>query len=169
MHTVAVLKASCNPTGRISRKGFLHLALIILAIQIATYGLTIGLGMQTNSLTLRAFDLATLWICLTAATKRLHDTDRGAVWILYAIAGSLAFSVGIIVAAILLFGQTVLLPQSPYYFWLITLATLPAFIATLWLHFAKGDEGRNRYGPAPGQSGFSAGYPDQKLAALVDQ
>ena len=136
MHSIASLKASCNPTGRINREDFLHPALIILAIQTTTHGLTIGVDMQTNSLALRAFDSANLWICLTAATKRLHEKDRGAVWILYAIASCLAFSVGIIVAAILLFGKTVLLPQSPYYFWLRTLATLPASIATLWLHFA---------------------------------
>lgn len=169
MQAIAVLKASCNPSGRINRKGFLHLALIILSIQIATYGLTLGSGFPADSPVLRIFDCATLWICLTAATKRLHDTGRGAVWILYAIAGSLAFSVAIIVAAIMSFGQTVLLPQSPYYFWLITLATLPAFLATLWLHFAKGDEGRNRFGPAPDQSGFAARHPDQQFSTAVDQ
>lgn len=156
MPAITILKASCSPAGRINRKGFLYLALIILALQAFTYGMVFGLGLQADTPALRIFDLATLWICLTAAAKRLHDTNRGAIWLLYAAAGSLAFSVFIIVAAILSLGPAVLQPGSPFYVWLIAIATLPAFAATLWLHFAKGDETTNRFGPAPDHTGFSA-------------
>lgn len=169
MSVVAVLKASCNPAGRINRTGFLYLALIILGIQVATYGMSLSFGLQAESIVLRMFDLATLWICLTAAAKRLHDTGRGAIWILYAVAGSLAFSVLLIVMAMFSFGQTVLHPQHPLYMWLITFATLPAFGTTLWLHFAKGDEASNRFGPKPDHTGFSQAPIDESLMPAVDR
>ncbi|MEM8972532.1 MAG: DUF805 domain-containing protein [Pseudomonadota bacterium] len=170
MQFIAILKASCNPAGRINRTGFLYLALIILGIQVATYGMTLSFGLQAESTVLRVFDLATLWICLTAAAKRLHDTGRGAIWILYAVAGSLAFSVLLIMVAVVTLGPTVLQPQNPLYIWIVSLATVPAFGATLWLHFAKGDVAANRFGPTPDHTGFSQPPNDESLmSAAVDR
>ena len=169
MPAIAILKASCNPAGRINRKGFLYLALIILTLQIALYGLIWGLGLNAGTPLLRLFDFATLWICLTAAAKRLHDTGRSSIWILYAVALSLAFSVLVFVVALLSLGQPVLQPNNPFYVWILALNTLPALAITLWLHCTRGEDRSNRFGPPPDHTGFSAPSADPQLTPVLDQ
>lgn len=144
-----------DPRGRCNRKALLGIALTLLAIQ------AIALAVQHFSenailhLATTVVELGCLWIATSAAIKRLHDLGRSGWW----VPGFVVFLfVWMLVASFVSFmayGEAVAQIGSPEFMVYATAAMLPSLAATIWLHFAIGDEGRNKYGAEPDETGLA--------------
>lgn len=144
-----------DPRGRCDRKGFLTAAGALLALQATA---VLGLWLSETAFDsgiVAAGNLAFLWLGYAAVSKRLHDIGRSAWWV---PGGILAWVLGATIAAVgvvLFAGPQVLEPGRPGYWVVFAVMMLPLLGIALWLHFAAGEPGANRYGPAPAGGGFS--------------
>jgi uncharacterized membrane protein YhaH (DUF805 family) len=114
-----------------------------------------GTGAAFDSWIVAAANLAFLWLGYAAVSKRLHDLGRSAWWV---PGGILAWVLGATLAAIAIVvfaGPAVLLPGNAGYWGVFALMMLPLLGIAVWLHFAVGEAGANRFGPAPAVGGFS--------------
>jgi len=138
-----------DPRGRFARKGFFSAAGMLLAAQAAVAaGLWLTSARFDGWLAL-ALNMAFCWLGYAAISRRLHDLGRSAWWV---PGGALLWVVGAIVAAIALVlavGPAALEPGAPTYWATFAAMMLPLLGVALWLHFAAGEPGDNRFGPAP--------------------
>ena len=117
--------------GRIDRKGLIALAGVVFGAQIIVYG-SVWLGVaEADSAPVRTFEIVTLWICLAAATKRLHDIGLGAAWIAAAIGATFGVSLATAATGFVLFGPAALETGSNGYWSIVGLTALPALLTTL--------------------------------------
>ena len=148
-----------DPRGRVNRAGLIVLGGVLLGAQLGVYGTEFlggqligpGLGIAINAVL--------LWLGIAAISKRLHDLDASAARLLWAalllVLGAVAASVG----AIYGLGETAMLPGHIGYFIVAAVVFGPVIGGIIWLHCATGIDGPNRFGPAPGLSGFSRPHP----------
>ena len=106
-----------------------------------------------------------VWLALAAASKRLHDLGLGTLWIGAAFLGMLVWSVISVMAVMAVFGTDVFNVNSPAFATVMAANIAPVILVTVWLHFAKGDSGENRFGPPPGAQGFSMPRLEDKTTA----
>jgi len=155
MPNIAFARQLFSLRGRCNRKGLALLALAMVALQLAI-GLAAAIAvLPIDHPLLVVIKLVFVWLAIAAAAKRLHDTGRGIIWIPLFFIGLVFWSVLVGIATLMLFGPLVLDEANPGLLFAMAGNIAPAFAALLWLHFAKGAEGCNRYGPAPDESGFS--------------
>lgn len=144
-----------DPRGRIDRRGLLLLALALLALQGLFAGALAAGMMAIDGAPALIVKTAFLWIALVAAAKRLHDLGRSAWWIAIAFVATIVWGVVAVLAAYPVFGRDMLVAGSTGYMAALALNMVPILAATLWMHFARGEQAANRYGPAPDATGFS--------------
>ena len=144
-----------DPRGRVDRKGLIYLALALLVMQALLAGLLYAAGLHLEHPVVMVLKLVFIWIALAAASKRLHDLGRSGLWIVGAAFGMIAWCVVVVGAVVAVYGLDGMKPGEAGHTIAFVVNMFPVLIATLWLHFAKGAEGENAYGPAPDHTGFS--------------
>ena len=91
-----------NPTGRVSRGAYWLNAWVILPIAAFAISLILlSIGLSFNELANVALSLIILWSNLALSIKRLHDQDKSAWWILFALIPLLGFVVLFIILGFL--------------------------------------------------------------------
>ncbi len=144
-----------DPRGRCNRKALLGIAIALLAIQalaMALHWLSESAIVHTAA---AVVELGCLWIATSAAIKRLHDVGRSGWWVPGFI---LILFVWMLIASFVTFltlGEAVAKIGTPEFLVYASAAMVPPIAATLWLHFAKGQSGQNKYGPEPDESGLA--------------
>lgn len=164
MFRIDMIPMLFDPRGRCNRKGLLFIACAMLAVQIC---LAIGLwqaGAGLGSPVVVALKIVFVWLALAAASKRLHDMGLGTLWIGAAFLGLLVWSVISVMAVMAVFGTDVFDVNSPAFATVTAANIAPVILVTIWLHFAKGDSGENRFGPPPGTDGFSMPRIENKIS-----
>ncbi|MGL4395007.1 MAG: DUF805 domain-containing protein [Hyphomicrobium sp.] len=141
--------------GRADRRGLAVLAAIMVGAQIGIYGALSVLGHDLDSSATWLFHILFLWVASAGITKRLHDFGYSGWSLMWAMAATVVWTFGVSLAAVLTFGESAGLPGTTGFAITISGAMLPVVLATIWLHLAKGELVDNRYGPAPGATGFS--------------
>lgn len=158
-----------DPRGRVNRKGLIVLAAILIGAQLGVVGaqkifaLDIGPGLEA------AINLVLLWICLAGVSKRMHDLDVGAWHLIWSTLLLVTAAVGSAIVSVYCLGDEAMVPGN-FGFLIVTAVVLaPVVFATVWLHCAVGTDTANRFGPAPGPSGFSRGPKRKKSQAMPVQ
>lgn len=153
----------CDPRGRCDRKGLALVALVLLPAQVVFGIAIVAAGLSWHHPAVVAGKLVFLWIAIVAGVKRLHDLGLRGWWMLVGFVGYLVWSVVVGIAAIALFGPGAVVPGSFALSLVVALNALAMLGALLYLHFAKGQSGPNRYGPPPGPLGFAGALPSQDI------
>ena len=145
-----------DPRGRCNRKGLLIVAALLLGVEIAV-GLALWLaGVNLEGSAVVALKAVCVWFAICAGSKRLHDMNLRAWWMLGTIAIVTLWSLLLVVAIMATAGVEAMEAGSVLYmFALVAGSILPILAATLWLHFRKGAPGVNRFGTEPKGLGFS--------------
>jgi uncharacterized membrane protein YhaH (DUF805 family) len=144
-----------DPRGRCNRKGLLIVAGLLLGVELIA-GLALwATEARLDGTAALALKLIFCWLALAAGSKRLHDMNLSAWWMLAAVGATIVWTMLLSLALALAIGVEVLQPTSSWYWGMLAGTTLPVFCATLWLHFARGAGGANRFGPEPAGLGFS--------------
>ena len=127
----------------------------MIAVEAVAAGLVLAGGVAMDNVALLALKIACVWLATTVVIKRLHDVGMSGWRMLWAFLSVLAWAV--VLAAALLIGLGDAAMDTGAIGYNLTLAgtVLPIFLATLWLHFKRGERGANRYGPEPAGWGFS--------------
>jgi uncharacterized membrane protein YhaH (DUF805 family) len=147
-----------DPRGRVNRKGLAVLAAVLLGAQGGVYAAEYGGGLSVPSGMDLAINAILMWLGIAAISKRMHDLDIGLPRIV-TFAVMLAFAAVVAaVASIHNLGEDAMMPGQIGYLLVAAVVFGPALAATVWLHFAPGSDTANRFGPAPGPSGFSRQY-----------
>lgn len=144
-----------DPRGRCNRKGLLIVATAMLAVELCFAAAFWGLGLSFGGGFAAVFKALFLWLGICACAKRLHDLDRSAGWLGWGFLGFIVWSAVVGFGAAFTLGIEALMPRDPRYLAVCGVAMAPMVAGMLWLHFAKGCDGPNRFGPAPDASGFS--------------
>lgn len=148
-----------DPRGRVNRKGLIVLSGVLLGAQFGVYGSEYLGGEVISPGAGFAINAVLLWLGIAAISKRLHDLDAGAsrlIWAaLFLVLGAVAASIG----AIYTLGEEAM--QAGHIGYLIVALVVFGTVigGTMWLHCAAGVDGANRFGPAPGSSGFARPHP----------
>ncbi len=153
-----------DPRGRCNRKALLGVALALLAIQAVAVLVQSFVENAALHLLASAVEIGCLWIATSAAIKRLHDLGYSGWWVPGSV---LALFVWMLIASFvsyLLLGESVAVVGSPEFMVYAAAVMVWPLVATIWMHFAKGIEGPNIYGPEPDESGIS--FP--KHASSID-
>ena len=160
-----------SPAGRCNRKGFLSVATVLLGTQIGTASLMFASGAAHEGPLGMMLNTVFLWLGIAATSKRLHDIDRSAWSILGAAFALVAWTVVLGIALILVLGTEALEPGGPGYWASLAGIMAPLLGLTLWLHFAQGTAGANRFGDEPSELGFSmpAKRPSSVLADFENE
>jgi uncharacterized membrane protein YhaH (DUF805 family) len=158
-----------DPRGRVNRKGLIVLAAILLGAQLGVVGaqrmfvLDIGPGLEA------AINLVLLWIGLAGVSKRMHDLDVGAWHLLWNTLLLIIAAVGSAIVSVYHLGDDAMVPGNIGYLIVASVVLAPVVFATVWLHCAVGTDATNRFGPAPGPSGFSRGSKRINSRAMTVQ
>jgi uncharacterized membrane protein YhaH (DUF805 family) len=136
-----------DPRGRMNRGQLLLAAAVMLAVEI---GLLAALR-PDGSLPAVVWPLKalSLWVGGVAIVKRLHDVGLSGWWLPAGAAGMCMWAAVLGVALALTGGLDALRPGGLGYLLLLAALMIPALGATLWLHFAAGEPGMNRFGAPP--------------------
>lgn len=148
-----------DPRGRCSRAGLLAVAGVLLAADALVLALILFTGASLTGPAALAFKLGSVWVATAAVAQRLHDLDLSAWWIAKWLVAQIGWS--IVVAALLLtrFNARDAMDPSHVAFWLNLVATsTPLLVALVWLHFARGTPGPNRFGAEPDGRGFGLAH-----------
>jgi uncharacterized membrane protein YhaH (DUF805 family) len=149
-----------DPRGRCNRKGLLIVAGLLLATEILVGSAIWLLEADLNGGAVFAIKLLFVWTAICAGSKRLHDLDLRAWWMVGMLGITTVWTLLLVVAMAVTLGTHVLQPGTGWYFTALALSSLPIFAATLWIHFRKGQGGLNRFGTEPKGLGFSGPLPD---------
>ncbi len=144
-----------DPRGRADRRGLAVLAAILIGGQVGIYGALIASGADLNSGPAALVHLSFGWLGLVAISKRMHDLGVTAWRLVVGAIGMIIWSVAGSLAILFWFGEEAVTPGGPGMIAMMAAAIIPLAAVTLWLHFARGDVGENRFGPVPGPFGFS--------------
>ncbi len=154
-----------DPRGRADRRGLALLAAVFLAAEVLYAGVfalispLVGDGPHTAGLVIHSF---ALWVAIAGTAKRLHDMGR-TLWCFAAfMAIWLVWTAAIAFATVFWLGPDAVAQDLKGLMLASALSMLPALAALCWLHFAPGEVGPNRFGPAPDVSGFA--HPHQDIA-----
>lgn len=149
-----------DPRGRCNRKGLLIVAGLLLATEMLTGAIVWLLGADLDGGAVLALKLVFIWTAICAGSKRLHDLNLRAWWLLGTLGITTAWTLVLVIALAVTLGPEVLQPGTSWYFGALAASSLPIFAATLWLHFRKGQPGLNRFGVEPRGLGFSGPLPN---------
>lgn len=158
-----------DPRGRCNRKALLGVALALLATQAVTFLVHASTGNIAVHIAATAIELACIWIATSAAIKRLHDLDLSGWWVPGFLFALFVWTLIVSFASFLTFGESVAIIGSTEFMIHTAIVTALPLAATVWLHFAKGVEGPNKYGPEPDESGLSASIPKNAMGSAAAQ
>ncbi|MCB1512697.1 MAG: DUF805 domain-containing protein [Hyphomicrobiaceae bacterium] len=169
---MTVVRWLFDPRGRADRRGLLWLAIVLLALQGALFGILFsGLTMDRIGIVtplLVAAKLLILWVSIVAVIKRLHDVGLSGIWMLVGFGGWSLFTTIVAAGMLMVVGLDAMRPTSAHYWTTMGLSMLPVVVLMMWLHLAPGERRPNRFGVPPGPSGFgpapSFGWGRQQLA-----
>ena len=150
-----VLPSLFDPRGRCNRRGLLVAAGLLLALEAAFALAVWAFGMSFTGPIASLLKFAFCWLAIAACSKRLHDLDLRAWHLLWSILITIVWTLIVAVGMVFTIGMHALMPASPWYLVSVGLSMAPVVAAMLWLHFAKGKQGLNRFGPEPDGLGFS--------------
>lgn len=155
MSAVSFCLALADPRGRCDRKGLLMVALALIAVEAVVAGVVVAAGIGLDHPGLLAVKLACLWVATAVVSKRLHDLGMSATRMLWASLGVIVWSTVLALVSMFWFGDAGMEPGMAGYNLAVAGTALPVLMMTLWLHFARGEAGSNRFGPEPAVNGFS--------------
>lgn len=163
------LSAMLVTTGRCSRRGLLVCAGVLLALQIAFASVLLAFAIPHEGVLIYLIDAGFLWLASAAAGKRLHDLGLSARLLWWAALATLAWAV-VLCGVLMLTLPAEAFEIGGYGYVLGAVGTsLPVLALTLWLHLTPGMQGPNRYGVAPGPSGFCGGLPLSGEVVRLDE
>lgn len=144
-----------DPRGRCNRKGLLLVAGLLMTIEIVVgAGLWLA-GVDLGGSVVVALKMVCIWFAICAGSKRLHDLDLRAWWMLGTLAAVSVWTIILGVTLFVLVGENALEPGTGWYMLALIGSATPIFAAALWLHFRQGAQGVNRFGTEPQGLGFS--------------
>ncbi len=159
-----------DPRGRANRKGLVILAAILLLAQACAYGGCYLAGIELHGPVSWVIHSLFIWLGTAALSKRLHDLGISAWWMLWSAIGVFIWTFIVSFAVVLTLGIEAAEPGSSGMMIAMSVSFAPILVLTLWMHFALGEEGNNKFGPVPGASGFSKPYPsvaDEQRTAIA--
>ncbi len=155
MSAVSFLVSLADPRGRCDRRGLLFVAGAMLAVEAVIAALVVWAGIELDNAALLVVKLACVWLATTVIIKRLHDLGLPGWRMLWAALAVIVWAFVLALALMLSLGDPAMETGAIGYNLTLAGTVLPIFLATLWLHFARGERGPNRYGPEPAGWGFS--------------
>jgi uncharacterized membrane protein YhaH (DUF805 family) len=146
-HLAYIMSMLFDPRGRMGRAHLLAAAAVMLAIEIGLVAVT----QSDGALPLQFWPLKALafWIGGAAIIKRLHDVGLSGWWFLGGVAGFCMWAAVLGVGVVITGGFESLMPGGLGYLMVLAALMVPALGVTLWLHFAEGEPGMNRFGAPP--------------------
>ncbi len=144
-----------DPRGRVNRTGFVVIAAILVGAQCGVYGTKYATGVPLPPGIDVALDVLFTWLGVVAIARRLRDLDVSSGRLVLGIIASALLAVTVAFAVIFSMGEESVVPGALGYLIIAAAVALPPIAFAIWLHVAPGNEGSNRFGPAPGASGFS--------------
>ena len=138
-----------DPRGRCNRKGLLGVAIALLSLQALALAAWYMTASPPIHVLAGVVKIGCVWIAASAAIKRLHDLGLSGWWLPVSFMVLLIWSVIASFFSLLAFGPAVLTYNSFEFMIYASAVMIWPVAGTLWLHFAKGDEGHNRYGAPP--------------------
>jgi uncharacterized membrane protein YhaH (DUF805 family) len=154
-----------DPRGRADRRGLFILATILLVGQICVSGGFYLSGHEPQGPANWVIHSLFIWLGIVAISKRLHDLGISAWWMLWGAMGMLVWTFIASFAVVLTLGIEAATPGSSGMMIAMAVSFAPLIALTVWMHFAVGAQGNNKFGPTPDASGFSKPYP----SALAEQ
>lgn len=151
-----VVRALFSLRGRMSRKGLLISASVLILIEIVGASLIWIFGFDARSPLVMALKIAFVWIAVAAVCRRLHDLGLSAWRLPTAIALQASWTIILASAMSVSLGIEQMQPGAEGYGFLLAGCVAPVIAATLWLHVCEGQKASNRFGPRPGPLGFSS-------------
>lgn len=148
-----------DPRGRCNRRALLGVAIALLTLQALCMAIHHTAQSAYLHLAATTVELACLWLATSAAIKRLHDLGLSGWWIPAALVALFVWTLIVAFAAYLAFGNAVADPGTKEFMIYLCAMMVWPLAATVWMHFAQGQKGPNRYGPEPDESGLSAPAP----------
>lgn len=145
-----------DPRGRCNRKALLGVALALLAIQALAVLIHTSTENAALHMVATTVEIGCLWIATSAAIKRLHDLGLSGWWVPGSVLALFVWMLIASFASYLTLGESVAVVGSPEFMVYAAAVMIWPLAATVWMHFAKGVEGPNRYGPEPDESGLSS-------------
>lgn len=149
-----------DPRGRVSRRGLLMVAALLLAADVVLVGLLAATDASFTGPGALAFKVLSVWVATVAVARRLHDLDLSAWWIAKGLAALIAWSIAVSCALLVKFDAADAVDPGHVAFWLnVGVTSAPVLVALGWLHVARGTSGPNRYGPEPDARGVPSPPP----------
>jgi uncharacterized membrane protein YhaH (DUF805 family) len=145
----------CDPRGRCNARGLQRSTLYLLAIQVGYAAAFACLGIDLQGTIATLIGVAFCWLGFTLVAKRLHDIGRTAWWFAAALTMWMVSTIIICASVMMMFGTEALDEGTTARLVMLAVTILPLFASLIWLHFAAGNTGDNRFGPAPDASGFA--------------
>lgn len=144
-----------DPRGRCNRRGLLLAAVTMLTIEaVALLGLWYaGLGLDTP--VAMAIKAGVIYLAIAATIQRLHDLGQSAWNLVWAALALIAWSVLLGLAVLMTIPAGQAGPGDLEQAIVFTGLAMPMLSMLLWLHFAPGESGANRFGPEPDWLGFA--------------
>ena len=155
-----------DPRGRVSRKGLALIAAMLAASQTGAYAAMAALETPLNTPSSYVIHSLLAWAAMAAICKRLHDFGIGVRAVGAAAAGYMLWSVVVTFAVVGALGEDAFVSGGTGLVLVIAGNGLPLIGFILWLHCAAGQSGSNRFGPAPGPSGFARPHASLPAASL---
>ncbi len=149
------LKAVADPRGRCNRKGLVIAAGMMLAVELIVASGLWASGRQLDDKAVLPIKALLIYLAFSAAAQRLHDVGRSAWNMAWAMLALIGWSVVLAVAVMLNMPPEQLAPGERGHLIVFAGVALPLVTALLWLHFAPGMSGANRFGPTPQGLGFA--------------
>ncbi len=157
-----------DPAVRASRAGLLAIAALLMAADLVAVLLIVATGAAFTGAGPLAFKLVSVWIAMAAVGKRLHDLDLSAWWIAKGLLALVGWSIAVACLMLTTFSPLDAVNPGHVAFWInAAFNATPVLAALIWLHFAHGTPGPNRYGSEPDARGFSPSAPSSVRAAVV--
>lgn len=151
--------------GRVNRKGLAITAAALAGMQGGLYAACALFVVPVDDGAALALNALIFWLSMAAVSKRLHDLDLSAWHAVGAIVLLLVWCFGLGLAIIMTLGEEAVQPGHAGMVFALVGAFAPLAAMLAWLHLMPGEKGSNRFGPAPGDLGFSRGHAG--LAAPV--
>lgn len=149
------LLALLDPRGRCNRKGLVLAALLMVAAEIVLGLAMWASGRMLDDPLVLTFKAALVYLAFSAASQRLHDLGRSALWIPVAMLALIAWAFALAVAAAFYLPPERMAPGETGFAIVFAGLVVPMLATLAWLHFAPGIPSANRFGPAPDRLGFA--------------
>lgn len=157
-----------DPRGRCNRRALLGIALALLILQTIAFVVRSYATTPLINLLASAIELSCLWIAMCATIKRLHDLNLSGWWMPAGLPALCVWAVFVGSIALATLGLAVFQVGSPQFMIYAIGVMIWPLAATLWLHFAEGTAGPNKYGHEPDETGLGIPIAPPCASALFE-